>query len=720
MDEMNKNWEDELELAKDRFKKCQAWEEYARNNFRSDMKFAAGDAINNYQWPETIFAFRTGESRPCLTTNKIHTYNLNIKNKLLQNKTDTKFRAVSDSTEEAAKIYEGIYRHINYDSNGDSAIDTAAYNAIWGGIGWWRIDTDYEDAHSMDQKIVIRRIADALSVYIDPYCKEFDKSDAKFGFVYDKIPKKEWNRRYPEYKDISQITALGNEEDTLWETQDTITVAEYYTKTIKKQKLYALKDGTTITDEELKKKDSSYAKIKSKVLNWRYITEDSIDWYLIAGTQIVDHRPWVGKYIPLVCVIGEENVIDGQMDRLGNTRAMLSPQQIYNTWISSGAEYLLTQTKVQYIVSIDSIEEYQNTWKNSHLENPFVLPIKHRTEDGQEIPPPIPVQPPQYPQGYETGLNIADKDMMAASGIYEAQLGAPSNERTGKAIDARTSNGETSTYHYNDHLTKALIYSGKIILDLIPKVYDTERVIKILSLDGKTIHSVQIDPTAPTAHMPIDPSPGTAVNTNTIRAILNPNIGTYAVISDVGPDYQTKRLEDLNNLGQLLQQIPAIAQIAAGPYVREMDFDLAPEIADRLDRMAPPAALGLGPTPQEQQMNQVMTQQHQIIQKQEMEIMELKMKALEQLIQKDIDYKNAITNEEKANTERMKVVGAIDPLALKPVLREMISQILQHPVNSIIEAHALEEAQMIAKTQALINPPQQNQQQGGQNAANQE
>lgn len=709
---MKEEWEDVLILAKDRFKQCQNWETYARQNFRDDMKFALGDTINNYQWPSSILSARIGDSKPTLTTNKIHTYNMNIKNKLLQNKTDTKIRAVSETTNEAATIYEGILRHIAYDSNAESAYDTAVFNMIWSGIGWWRIITDYVDNRSRDHKILIRRIKDPLSVYIDPDCNEWDKSDAKFAFIYDEINKKEFNRRYPEYANMPSITALGNEMDYNWWSQDHIRVAEYYCKTTRKQKLYFLKDGSSITEEEIKEKDN-WSKIKNKIDDFRWITDDKIDWYLIAGTEIIDHKPWVGKYIPLVCCIGEENVIDGILDRNGNTRCLISPQQMYNTWISAGAEHVFAQTKSPYIAPMEAIEEYQGIWRTMNIENPMVLPYKHKDEAGDIIPPPVKIEPPQYAQGYETGLGIADKDMQAASGIFDAQLGAPSNERTGRAIDARTSNGEVSTFHFNDHLTKALIHSGKIIMDLIPLVYDTERVVRILSQDGKTIHSVQMDPDSPSAHVPITPPNGQAIMPDTITAVLNPTIGEYAVISDVGPDYQTKRLEDLNNLGQLMQQVPSIVPIIADKYVRMMDIDLSDDIADRLARMVPPQALGIGPTPQEQQMHQAIMQLQQESHQKDMEIVELKMKALNQLIQKEIDYKNAITNEEKANTERMKVVGQLDPVALKPIIREMVSQMLGQPVNQIIEAHAMEESQMLNRANSILNPqPQQEGQQG--------
>lgn len=700
---MDQEFTDILTMGKERFKLCQDWEDKARTYWRDDFKFANGDDYNLGQWggPDagSLAAGRNSDSKPTLTTNKVKTFINHTKNKMFRNKLATKFRAVSDTTAEAAIIYEGIYRHIEYESNAREAQAWAVDHMLTSGIGWWRIKTDYVDNQSMNQKIIIKRVPDQLSIYIDPTCKEFDKSDAKFGFVFEEILKHEFEERYPQYKDMSSsISVIGNERDyDEWypDKGKFIRVAEYYCKSSKRQKLHHLKDGSTITDDEIAAKDN-WKSIKSKVVGSRWIIDDKIDWYLIAGSEIIDHRPYLGKYIPLVCCIGEEIIMDGTMDRKGMTRYLISPQKMYDTWISENTEYMLLQTKVPFIAPNEAIEEYQGTWKNMNNENPTVLAYKHKDDQGNPIPPPTRIEPPSASQGYESGIQIADKDMQIASGIFDAQLGAPSNERTGAAINARTSDGENATDHYNQNFVTALIFTGKIIMDLIPKIMDTEQIVKILCLDNSTVKSVQIDPNGPVSHMKINPTPGEQITPDTIVAVLNPNIGEYAVIADVSPDYQTKKLQDLNDLGELMKEVPSLVPILGDLYVQQMDIDLGPEISARLKRMVPPQALGQGPTPMEQQLHQALLSAQGMVQKLMQDNMKLTAKTLEQQVQKEIDFGVLQNDQYKAETERLKVMDGIVPGLIEPIAHKMALDAVSHPIDPMI-------SQTLLHNQILIN-----------------
>src|SRR5688500_6818393 len=97
--------------------------------------------------------------------------------------------------------------------------------------------------------------------------------------------------------------------------------------------------------------------------------------------------------------------------------------------------------------------------------------------------------------------------MKSFIGIYDASLGARSNETSGRAIMARQREGDVSTFHFIDNLSRAIRHGGRILLDLIPTVYTTERMIRILGED-LTPKTVKVAPTGqPVTEQPGEPDP---------------------------------------------------------------------------------------------------------------------------------------------------------------------------------------------------------------------
>lgn len=700
MDEHLKN-EEIIAEAKKRFKQCVDWESYFRANYRFDKRFDAGNSVNNYQWPNDMYSARNRDSKPCLTVNKVHEHVLHVTNDAKQNKPGIKISPVGNgATFKAGEILEGIVRHIEYVSNATEAYDTATKSQVIGGIGWWRVVCDYESDDSFDQSIFIRRIADAMSVYLDPDIKEFDGSDARYGFVFKDMPKDEFDLTYPEFEDIvSNSSPLGQEENEFnWfanDVNDHVRVLEYYRKVDKPDKLHLLADGTMVKESEAKEahllKELRAASIQS-----REIMGSEIEWYLIACNEIIDKADYPGKYIPLVRIIGEEQVIDGTLDRHGLVRAMIDSQRIYNVSNSAAVEYIGLQTKVPWKVAIEAIEGYETYWDSANTENHAYLPWNALNDAGQAIiPEPSRTDPPIYAAAYQQALVQAAADMQSTSGIFDAQLGQSSNERSGKAINERVRNGDTATFHFINNLSIGVKFTGKIILDLIPKVFDVPRTLKILGQDG-TQMTVALDPSLAQAHVEHPGMDYESFSPQAVAAAINPMIGQYDVEADVGPSYGTKRQETWNAISQILEQNESLTPIIGDLLFRAADFPLSDEIANRMQQHFNSQA-----DPNLQQAQQMLAQQHQVMAQQGQEIEQLKSKAMVEQLQKDIDWY-------KAETDRLKAVGSIDPAALMPVVRQLVSELLGTPVNPIIAAHTAENA-------AMINAASPNPTQGTQN-----
>lgn len=658
-----------LTEAKRRFRQCEDWEGYTRILFDDDLKFANADSDNGYQWPDLLLRERQLERRPCLTINKTRQHNLQIINDAKQNKPGVNIRPVSGgATYKAAQIFEGCVRHIEYISGAENVYDWASTFQVQAGIGYWRIVTDYPNSDTFDQEIYIRRIKDPRSVYLDPDINEIDGSDASFGFVFEDIPNDRFVKEYPKYKHISQVPALGRTADG-WLTKDHTRVAEYYRRTHKKDKLITFIDPNSgqqligrLSKLSSEEKELWNAVKDEETSKSRPILDPTIEWYKIAGNEIIDRRTWLGVYIPIVRVVGEETVLDGILDRKGHTRAMKDPQRLYNYWSSNSAEFGALQSKSPYVGAVKAIEGLEEYWKTANTKNHSILPFNSVDEDGNQIPPPSRSQPPVMAPGYVQGMQIAQNEMMMASGQYQSQFGQNENATSGKAISERQRQGDNATYHFIDNLSVAIRFTGKILIDLIPKIYDTPRIVRIVGKDGKE-KEVNIDPNAQQAFAQQGEE-----GDDEVSIIFNPTVGQYDVVSDVGPSYATRRQEAFNALTQIAAQNPNFMNIAGDLYFEVSDFPVADKLMERFSRAIPPHILGKGPDPQIQQQLQGMQQQIE-------QLTNIITKGSKELSDKsdDLDIRRY-----EAETRRLTALGnsgpSISPEQIQPIVEKILLQ----------------------------------------------
>jgi hypothetical protein len=303
------------------------------------------------------------------------------------------------------------------------------------------------------------------------------------------------------------------------------------------------------------------------------------------------------------------------------------------------------QNKIPYIAPAAAIEGYEGYWENANTQNYSVLPWNHADDAGQPIPAPKRQEPPNASQAYQLAMTNAANDMMLVSGQYQADFGAPSNERSGVAIQQRQRQGATATYHYIDHLAMALRFAGKIIIDLVPRIYDTKRLMKIMAEDGSD-SEVLLDPNAAQAFLEHQQK-----NTDDAKQIIfNPNVGRYDVISDVGPDFATRRQEAFNALTQIAASSPELMMLVGDLLFKAADFEHADELAERMERMVPAQAKGDGPNPQVVQLTEqvkalgkLLETMSQKLQEQGMALKDKSAKIAEGAEQKIIDVYDAET-----------------------------------------------------------------------------
>lgn len=657
-----------LQEARKRFKHCEDWEGAARSKFVNDIKFDAADSLNLWQWPQSVQDRLSTQNKVMLTINRVRQHNLDILNDARQSQISIKIRPVRETTFEAAQLLEGVIKHIEYISNADQAYQHALAFAVRGGIGWVRIVTDYMSDDSFDQEIFIRRVPDPLSVYLDPDISEFDGSDSRFGFVFTDMPRDQFDKAYPKFKDHAANADLGSGES--WVTDDKVRVAEYFRCIQDEDRLVVYTDPQS--GQQITGKESEIDKALMKTViddpdtMVRSIMLTKVEHFMIIGDQIAEEKEWPGRYIPLLRCIGEETVIEGQMDRKGHTRALLDQQRMANYSASASIEYGALQNKIPYITPLAAVEGVEEYWKNANTENYAYLPFKHIDDEGNPIPKPERQQPPMQASLFASQFETSIQQMYLASGQNQADFGMPSNERSGVAINARQRQGDNATYHYLAHQAAMIRNAGKQLIDLIPKVYDTPRLVKFRDEAGQE-SDIQIDPNAP------QPMQKAKTGPDSEMAILNPKLGTYDVQADVGAAYQTRRQEAFEAYTQILTQNKELTGLIGDIALRFADFPGAEEAAIRLRRMVPKQALEDGPSPD------VVKLQQQIQAMQNL-VGELN----DKLASKEADHvndqeKNAVAGYD-AQTRRLSALKdalAVDPGDLLTLVREVLTSAIQ-------------------------------------------
>lgn len=697
-----KDEDDLIDQAKEDFKTGQSWEAPARINFEYDYKFANGDTHNKYQWDNDIIQARELDDKPCLTVNKVQQHNLMVINDAKQNKPGVRIRPVGDEASfEGAQIFQELVYHTEYISSAENVYDSATSFQVQAGWGYWRIDTDYINDKTFDQEVYIRHIKDPRSVYLDPDINEIDGSDARWGLIFEDMDKELFKKKYPKFASVMGNSTLGNKGDG-WITDEQVRIALYYYKEEKEDKLVhwinpndqqqviekvsELDDMQKLLYQAIKKEPAAKAAYQFKERN---VISNDIHWCKIAGDRIIEGPTrWLGKYIPIVRLVGTETVIDGIWDCKGHTRALINAQQIYNTMTSANVEFISSQSKIPWVAPSAAIEGFEEYYKTANRVNHSYLPYNAYDDDGNQMQPPQRNSAVSGGQGYVQQMQVAQNELMMASGQYQAQMGENENAKSGVAINARQRQGDRATYHFIDNQAVAIRFTGKILIDLYPKVYDTPRIKKILAQDGKRMN-VKIDVEAgQELQNTTDPNNPTMDNGQKVTEyVFNPEFGQYDIQADTGPSFATKRMETAQNMMELIKADEKLLAVGGDILVRNLDFAGAEDLAQRMYNMMPPQVKGEGLPPE---IEKAMHQASDMIQGLQAQVGQLtqqvkdKEKELTQKGQRiDLDFRKAASQEAredyKAETDRVRDLfnTSEDGTGPAPELKAVVQQLIQ-------------------------------------------
>jgi len=532
----------------------------------NDIKFAAGD-----QWPVEIQNSRNLESRPCLTINKIDAYIRQVTNQQRQQRPRIKVHPVNNLADyKIAQVIEGITRHIEVNSSADSAYDTAFDYAVRMGWGYWRINYKYVREDSFDQEIYIDAVENPFTVYFDPNSVRPDGSDAERCLITTVLDKKIFREMYPGANDGANFQQRSTGDDTsAWVTKEDIRIAEYFYIERERAKLYLLSDGTTSFGDSA----NFFQRVEAAgltVVDERDSFRKAVKWVKMTAMEVLEEKTWAGKYIPVVPCYGAQVIVDDKRKKYGLVRFAKDPQRMYNFWRTSMTESVALAPKAKWLLAEGQDEGHENEWAMANIKSMPVLRYKQKDIEGVPAPAPVRLQPEPPPAGIMEAAGAISADLQMVLGIMDpSQL--PSGNISGKALQGQQNQVDLSNFHFYDNLTRSIAQTGRIILDLIPKIYDTQRVMRIIGSDGQ-------------------PDMTTINEQNEIGEVLNDvTVGEYDVVMDTGPGFQTKRQQAVESMMPLLTGNQELFNIAGDLVFRNMDFPGADVIADRLAAMNPMA-----------------------------------------------------------------------------------------------------------------------------------
>lgn len=540
--------------------------------------------VGRGQWPEDVRKEREDSGRPVITINKLtgpvrqvtgDLRNMNPAIKIIP--------ADGDATPEIAEVYEGLARHIEYRSDASSVYEGAAESAAQCGIGNFRILTEYEDDTSFNQEILIQRIHNAFSVYWDPQSRMPNREDANYCFITDQMKETDFKEEYPD------AALVGAEHDGVtdglenWHNEGSIVVAEYFWKEPTTRKIYMLEDGRVIGEDQF---------YKGMIFKQeRTVQTHKVMWAKISGQEVLEGpKEYPCHHIPVVAITGEEMHVGEDVVRTSVIRFAKDPQRLYNYWSSAQTELVALQPKAPYLVTAKQIEGLEKFWAEANKSNRPYLPYNFDKEAGT----PKRAQPPVASQGMMAEIGKASDDIQATTGIYDASLGQRSNETSGVAIRQRQMESDISTSIYSDNCAKAIAQCGRILVDMIPRIYDTDRMVRIVGKDDVE-KLIQVN--------------GMRVSQDGIEPINPLDVGKYDVRVSVGPNYSTKRQETAESMIEFIRAFPAAGPVIGDLVAKNLDWPGADELAERLKKMLPPGMISPDEMEPEQQQAMMMQQQ---------------------------------------------------------------------------------------------------------------
>lgn len=545
-----------------------------RTTALEDLKFARlGE-----QWPDQIRKQRELDGRPILTINKLPAFIRQVVNDSRQNRPQIKVKPVDDKADvDTARIYEGLIRNIERTSKADVAYDTAVDYAVSCGFGFIRVSIDYEYDDTFDKCIKIERVANPFSVYGDPHSTSMDGSDWNRAWITDLKSEEEFEAKYKGAQKVDWEDLGYSNLKAPWRDNDDILVCESWTREETQREILKLSSGDIVGAKEYEAGKDIFMMAGIVPVNSRMAKAYKITQRIMTGAEILEENEWQGQYLPIIPVYGEELNVEGKRYFRSLINQAKDAQRMFNYWRTTATELVALAPRVPFIGEEGAFDADPN-WSSANTQSlPFLQYAK-----GSQMPSRQPLDGGAAAGSMQEALAASD-DIKSITGMYDASLGQRSNETSGRAIMARQREGDVNTFHFIDNLSRSIRHVGCVLVDLIPKVYSGERIVRIIGQDGsEEVAKIGEKPEQDEMQEEQGGFP------EGVEHIYDLSVGRYDVAVDTGPSYTTKREESALQMTEFIRSYPAAAPIIGDLLVKGLDWPQAEEIAERLKAMLPP------------------------------------------------------------------------------------------------------------------------------------
>jgi hypothetical protein len=584
-DTLKDQLEDILEAGKERFNK--AMDAWAKNRMDAlaDLKFYRGD-----QWSQDLQRVGAVRKEPTLTVNRFPQFVKQVENELRNQSISLNVYPTDEvGSEETAQVFAGIIRDIERKSYAQSAYIHAAgeSGAMVPGFGFLKLETVYSGQRGFNQEIRISSPHDPFLIVPDGDAVEPDSSDATCWFEFDDYSVDAYKKAFPHSEMATLDLQVYGSKLSSWVGGEGIRVVKYWYKEENEVIEYLMEDGSVVNnigfydpneDQDEREEargpdaDKKAGKLSQKaVLRTRSVIDTKVKWVIFNGVEVLEHGEWADNEFPFVSIYGPTLIVDGERDIRGIIRHAKDSQKMLNYMASSAVRRIGSANKAPWIVDIKSIKGYENQWKTANTENWSMLPYNSTDPDNnnRQLTPPTRADQTGQINDLLAAASKFEGDLKATIGIYDAGLGATPNEQSGVAIKTLAQQGQNSNYHFSDALQRGIQRLGYLLIRLIPKIYDTARVVRIIGDDSQErlvkINQIFVEGGEQKMH--------------------DLGAGEYGVAVSAGPAYATRKSQALEQIIKLVGGDPAVMPFIQDILVGEMDFDKAPVIQERLRKL---------------------------------------------------------------------------------------------------------------------------------------
>lgn len=599
-----------------------------------DLAFDAGD-----QWPDSVKASRRAQNiggvdipaRPMLTIPK-----LDQPVQLVINQQRRAHLGITVSPEnetanpETAEVLQGIIRHIQTHSRAEMARNWAFERSVKAGRGYYRILKRYVDQtgageHWSDQELCIQRVLNQGSVYLDPYAVEPDWSDGEWGLIGGFMPEKRFRQRWPKAK---MTTALDDDDfgssegdiEPNWMSSDIegyrgVRVMEFFrVQHLSRTRVSYLEPDATgqmgrqngYLDEL---GDEWWTTNKDRVDVRRNVDERKVMWYTLNALEVLEQEEWDGRYIPIIPVIGREQYFKNRRRWVGIIRPAQDGQRLFNYAATSAVEKEAIDTKAPWIGYEGQFKGHEEAWSQASTRNFPYLQVSPVTIGGQPAPLPQRNTAGSNISGSLALLEAADQFIKAATFTYDPSLGNARSGDSGRKVLALQTQGEEGNSNYLDNLvTISMPFEAMQLVDLIPKVYDRPgRIQQVLGVEGDE-KAVMLN--APFVSGP-DGRPQAVDMAAQGAKLYDLTKGRYTTAITIGKSYNSRLLQGVDEMNQLLQAAPELLKVIGDIYFKFRDFPGHTEISERFKKMLPPELADRENAEDPEQLKSQLAQQQQ-------------------------------------------------------------------------------------------------------------